>query len=573
MAVSASARLPVNSAFIHATCDRGHSGCWSPTCTCICTVMLHKNFSKISSKSCIRSLRSLPLQFRARLFFSTKNSRSRILQHILVLFALVISAATLFLPRIQSYLFSHSFIGQDTFKKDLLLEDTLEDLVPFREVHVHDSVPVAYQVGQQFIPAGLFDVMQIERGSLAAVLPVTNDNIDKIIGLLDLVFSDYSQISTIGLICKTELLSTLQALLATSTHNAYMDVFSATWREDISEGAAVMEVASKLTTEYVLIMGNEGLTALDQASQRRFLTTPLLLDTISGLCGGQHTGSINSKQTSCVYPDVHQQNASFLLPPFVLPSYLLHGSNFTDAPGPGIWAELGLTLQKGSNFETVVEETNHDADRIWCKKQCLRTGLLIDHLELDECLAQPKSSRVDDTFLDADKSNSLAIILPTVEDLSTFAPAACQLAKKASSLHVLILSPMADETRYQDHSFPWLHDHLSSTICEISYSALHSSENGHANAEAVSFWLRSAKETMSTIIYSISDHHNPIFEAELENHSIHGTNIIRIPLTSLPFCDWIGSLSIAELRRELYTFASPKICVMTFVDRLEDPRD
>lgn len=504
-------------------------------------------FPSAHSKPTIYPRGSLPFNVKIHLISTTRSKRFGPFQRVILILAFVISALTLLLPHSRRYFLWSAAIDQDdTLEKSIAFDGVDKSLTP--DVPQDAAFPVAHD--HSYFPPGFVDVMHFEGGSLAAVLPVTTDTIKRLQQILDPLFSDHSHVSVIGLVCKVELLPTLQALLEPIAGETYMDIISATWQEGSSESSAVMKLASEMATEYILIMSSEGILLLDQDSQTQLLSPPLLLDAVSGFCGGQRKRSTD--RASCVYPGHQPQNATFLLPPFVLPSSRIHGLNFTRNLDTELWMELDVAFGEAYSG-ALVQETGYSVNKIWCQKQCLRNGITLDDSALDECLVASKDAELKQhqpTALDAANSSSLAIILPTVEDLQYFLAAACKFIHYSISVHVLILSPAANEKQQHDNPFPWLHDHLSSNVCEISYSALHSSSNEHANTEAVTFWLKSANETMSTIIFGAPEDSNSFLEAELRNQAIYGTNLIKVPQASLPFCDWIGSLSLSELRRE-----------------------
>ncbi|KAH8116272.1 hypothetical protein DFH11DRAFT_1852900 [Phellopilus nigrolimitatus] len=343
--------------------------------------------------------------------------------------------------------------------------------------------------------------------------------------------------------------------------DTFLDISVVIWAEGFDEGATVLGAAAQAVTEYTLIMGSEGLGDLDEDSRDQLLSHPLLMDLPTGFCGGRFT-KVQS-HTICVSPLPETQSASFLVPPFVLSSSLTRGFNASVGHNPNFWSEFGRTLIHQDGIGAVVQETEKSTDKVWCQAQCQRFGLVVDGTA-PECSTVTDADAPEDQTTHSASSSSLAIILPALSDLESFSPAVCGLIRNGYDAHVLILSHNLDHDTSRDGSFPWLHDQLISNVCEISYSALHSSSNDYANAEAVRFWLKSANELMSVIIYGTYDTMHAsttALEIELERQSGLGTTIIKIPQDDLLYCDWIGSLSLTELRS--WHFPSVELTVIT----------
>ncbi|THH10740.1 hypothetical protein EW145_g1127 [Phellinidium pouzarii] len=395
----------------------------------------------------------------------------------------------------------------------------------------------------------LFDLSSFDSGSLTAILPVTRKSVDRIQQIVEPLMSEQSHVSAITIVCPLELVSILDMVLHRGHMDVFLDISVFIWSEGLSEGAAVLGAASDLVTEYSLIMDSGGLSSLDEDSKDKLVSHPFLLDLPTGFCGGQLNEVSN--HATCVLPHSEPQSASFLVPPFVIPSQLVRGFNSSTAQDSHFWRDFGKTFIHKDGVGAFIQETEKSAAKIWCQTQCQKTGLAIDGLNLEHCSTIIENTDAAENWVFDTALSSLAVILPALKDLDNFSPAVCGLIQRGYDVNVLILSYSLDQTILHDSSFPWLQDHLISSVCEISYSALHPSLNDYANAEAVRFWLQSANESMSVIVYGapgISHARLSAFEVELERQGMLGATIIKIPQDDLRFCDWIGSLSLAELR-------------------------
>ncbi|KAI5124197.1 hypothetical protein M0805_005048 [Coniferiporia weirii] len=399
---------------------------------------------------------------------------------------------------------------------------------------------------------GLVDLPSFDSDSLTAILPVTKYSTDRIQHIIATLVSEQSHVSAIGLVCSLEALPSVDAAIRGGQLDAFLDVSVSIWPEGLGEGAAVMGAAAEGTTEYTLIMDSEGLEKLDEGSQEHLLSQPFLLDLPTGFCGGRLTEAPN--RAVCILPHSESQTASFLVPPFVLPSYLFRGFNSSAGHDTDFWSDFGRIFIGTDGAGAFVQETEKNSDISWCRKQCQKMGLVLDNQALDDCptTTTNDSETPDDRKADPNHSTSLAVILPTLDDLGHFSSAVCRFIQQGYETHVLILSYGPHRTVSRDSPFPWLHDQLVSGVCEIPFSALHSSLNDYANAEAAGFWLQSAGVPMSVVVYGTTGTpftSTSAFEVELGRQSLLGTTVIKIPRDDLPFCDWIGTLSLTELRR------------------------
>ena len=430
--------------------------------------------------------------------------------------------------------------GTSSFQDAVEMQRVVEfDHIPTR-VHASDRLEGLFFGNSEFVDLPFFD-----SASTTAIVPVTSANVDRISDILEPLLMDHSSISALVLVCPSDLLDHLTSVMQDGHPDTYMDISVSTWLEGTAEGWALLNAASQVHTEYLLILGQEGLSGLDDEARNRLLSHPILIDTAYGFCGG----SLDEKTsvTVCATPQAESQGTSFLLPPFVLPSTLVHVWNVSSEDPSDFWMLLGKHIAH-DNVGGIVQESSSPSTVNWCLRTCQEHGLIIDKSSV-ECPVESSLSPVGRLApkLNASASNTLAIILPTLADFESFSSPACRFLESGYDVHVLIRSHNFDHNLTRDTAFPWLHDQLFSDICDISYSALHSATNDHANAEAVSFWLSSLNSTASVIIYGYTEGQSPP-ESELEEAHQLGSVIIALPQGDLPFCDWIASLSLRELR-------------------------
>ncbi|OCB85462.1 hypothetical protein A7U60_g7471 [Sanghuangporus baumii] len=416
---------------------------------------------------------------------------------------------------------------------------------------------------------GASDLPFLDSGSITAVFPVTENSLDEVHEIIELLTSDESSVSAIAIVCPESITPVLHASLLGRHQDTFMDMSVALWPEGLSEGPALMNVASSVSTEYALVVDSAGLGHLHDDSREHLLSHPLLLDLPTGFCGGNSTNV--ERRLFCVVPSSGPQPVSFLFPPFIIPSLLIRGFNATVVSDTDFWPSLGNALAQATGTRALIPESDDDSNGDWCRSLCKKYNLILDGSSRDQCTTPPDSEGTSDHRTDPSQSSSLAIILPILSDLEAFASVACRLSENGYTTHVLILSHDQDHAS-SESSFPWLHDHLISSICNISYSALHTSSNDFANAEAVKFWLDSANELMSVILYGSGGlgHVSELpFTAVLERQSAIGISVVQIPQVDLPYCDWLGSLSLQELRN----WHMPDVQISVITDNRPDSLD
>ena len=423
----------------------------------------------------------------------------------------------------------------------------------------HDKLPAikAVNLGPQpehefRSPTELVDFL--ESGSIAVILPVTEGSLPYLRQKLDPILQDHSSISEVSLLAPLTLFPPISKMLRDGRLDMDIEISVAVWPDGLDEGPATIGTVSSLTSEYVLVLGSGGLADLHEESRDLFVTQPFLLDIPTGLCGAsfQH----GSNHALCVRPFTDTKPVSFVLPPFYMQTTLLRSFNIS-TEGPNFWIELGKHLVQKDGIGAFIRKSDKSSDRVWCHELCEKFNISTEELTQQQC-----SANQDDTAQSTSKSSlidsyAIAMIIPTLDDLRQFSPTACSFARNGYSLNILVFSNDATHATSHDSPFPWIQDHFISGSCELLYSTIHLSSNAFANAEAVDFWLKSSNETASVIVYGVDDYSKG--KAEMIAHTVdeqadNGVTIIKIPQVALPFCSWMGTLSLVELRSKSVNF-------------------
>ena len=394
----------------------------------------------------------------------------------------------------------------------------------------------------------VMDIPYYDAGTVTAIIPVTVTSVKRLRKLLQPLLSDESSVSAITLIYSPEVSEHVDIVIRDEKLKSLLDISSIIRMDSRDEGLDIISAACQSLTEYVLIMDEDGLSGLHEETQSGMLSH-LLADIPMGYCGGNFR--LQNSVSSCLLPLVEPQSASFLLPPFVVPTALIRGFNTSSTLESNFWENFGRSLVRNEGVGVSIQESRHNSDRVWCFTQCQKSGVITDDSFLGQCEAEAGLNTSPGQQLKPENSTSLAIILPNRNDLNKFSSVACRLLQSGYNTHVLILSHDSDHIPSHDSSFPWLHEQLTSNVCKLSYSILHTSSNNFANTEAVDYWIKTANESMSVIIIGKKDiyqYSQDPFNAVLKRYAALGTTVIEIPQQDLPYCDWIGSLTLAELR-------------------------
>lgn len=390
----------------------------------------------------------------------------------------------------------------------------------------------------------------LESGSVAAILPVTETTLPSLRQILDPLLQDHSSISEVTLLCRLELFPPISKMLRDGRLDMDVDIQVVVWPSDLGEGQATIRAVSSLTSEYVLVLESNGLSALHEEARDLFVTQPFLLDMPTGLCGASFLQESN--HTLCVKPFADPKPVSFALPPFFMPTSSLKGFNTSVDGEINFWMQLGRGLLHADGIGAFIRRSDKSHDRVWCHDLCQKLSISTEEPALQQCPSIQDDATQSDDRSNLANSTTIAIIMPTLGDLNQISSTICAFIHKGLNLRVLVLSEAAVPSSTHEKPFPWIQDHFISGDCELLFSTLHLSSNSYANAEAVDFWLGSQNETASVIVYvhEVQERFNSaasMISQAIDMHREKGVTVIKIPQNDLSSCDWMGTLSIAEL--------------------------
>ncbi|KAF9462974.1 hypothetical protein BDZ94DRAFT_1165033 [Collybia nuda] len=378
--------------------------------------------------------------------------------------------------------------------------------------------------------------------SLTAVLPINFHSLSMLEDLLVPFLKSSKNLREIMIICPEKLILQTQGAL----HNT---VSSTVDHPDISLHAllggsdfqsGIVEAISRVATDWILLMDHEGLLQQSDSTVNDLLhppTTPVPF--------GPRGVIISPFNISCILSVDGPEKASYLLPPFLVPTFFTaNGLSYT---GSDIWISLGRRIADSSSDGTggiVINTYGHNVG--WCPTSFTTnttlglqnpvawgSSILVDRLH-DPCLVRKPSANFGVFF----------VFLPTVRDLQLLSPLLCLLQSTGHSVHMFVYDDY-DELRntvgWETHTYIFGECLLTYTIISGHITV---SPNSQAHTTVLD-WL-STSDVRPDIV--IGPSHEVIFDKVVTfyHETLRNATIVRIPKEDFPHCVWMGSLSKIE---------------------------
>ncbi|CAK5267615.1 unnamed protein product [Mycena citricolor] len=197
------------------------------------------------------------------------------------------------------------------------------------------------------------------KSSFTAILPITDRTFSNFEDLLDPFFSLSSCVTDVLIACPESLLPQArlvvrQIVLSSAQDRKHVDMSLYSWNvEQHSSSRIILEAASKMTTDWLLLLDEEGLSGLTGRT-RDMLLCPASLE----LPIGSRGVFAQSGSASCVVPSPDPTATLYLKPPFSIPRALIKKA-YKD------WAELGRAISSPQDgIGGVMRGWEGDGD--WC---------------------------------------------------------------------------------------------------------------------------------------------------------------------------------------------------------------
>ncbi|KAG7093874.1 hypothetical protein E1B28_007513 [Marasmius oreades] len=293
-----------------------------------------------------------------------------------------------------------------------------------------------------------------------------------------------------------------------SSHHAVYSIIPR--RNSDSLVAAVFESLSSSNSDWILVTDERGLEDIDPTSQELLLHPTSLV-----YPKGPRGIRLSSTEFLCLSPSSSIQTASYLVPPFVMPTNVVRGLG----GNPQTWQEFGEIVSKcmfgefgGLVFPLHDSDTRENQD--WCNlNDSGARSSHISNISSNEILVEDIGR--DQPVLSERLTNVFITIFSTLEELRLFAPVICSLQSNGTKVHNLL-----------DTRSGLSYDRMRTGSCVLEFKSLMSVD------------IHSGFDPNSTVLITL---------AEMD-HRIHGATNIHISRKDLPYCSWMASLTEAEWR-------------------------
>ncbi|EPQ56436.1 hypothetical protein GLOTRDRAFT_128380 [Gloeophyllum trabeum ATCC 11539] len=365
---------------------------------------------------------------------------------------------------------------------------------------------------------------RVGANALTAVLPVSTGSLTRLQDtLLDILHAP-SSLREVILATPQELARDVRQVLWELTSNLpgrnYPEVSLHVVKTSSNTVANIVESAVDASTDWLLLLDENELTGTDSLT-RDMLLNPRALPLPHGP-NGQLRGAPN---VSCHSIPWLPQQATFLTPPMVIGSMVL--SRGLGDFSVRTWEDLG-NLVSHSHMDMVGGLLVGRGTS--CSSQISPVpGLAASKQEQEQRLDLPAELG---QVVDSGVSGRFAVILETADDLRLFSNVLCRLQADSRQVHILLF-------RESDGR-----DNHAAFACDLPYDIL--SWSSFDIFPRFAHWLGSSP-TPDVVISSSDNATITTYMREIvENLGSDQPALIRLPRADLPYCDWLGALSLEE---------------------------
>jgi hypothetical protein len=371
----------------------------------------------------------------------------------------------------------------------------------------------------------------IENHSLTAIPPIISHSFEGLEVLLSPFLVPSDTIREVILICPQTILSdarrVLKKIMSYSDIVGHPDLSLIPYTSSSFYNNTITSAVSRVRTEWVLVLDNHGLQGLSNG-QQAYLLSPLSISLPVGPNGFLRFPADSSR----VLAISDFEPAEYLIPPFVVPTHLFPRtfSHLTDSDP---WLAFGLHVGK-IHFEGIggLVLPSDISNINCCERNSHLPSLEITQIEhyLTGISSADNNGRTHKR--PASGSGRFVLVVPHLEDLHAFMPVICRLQSVGHIVSVLLYQALSSDTM-----------HCSSEGCTLQCSTLPHTAPTFLN------WLDSLDASPDVVFaLEIQDFLSVTFTMVLLHEPYRKTTLIRLPRADIPYSDWIGSLSLLELR-------------------------
>ncbi|KAJ7767459.1 hypothetical protein DFH07DRAFT_915684 [Mycena maculata] len=347
----------------------------------------------------------------------------------------------------------------------------------------------------------------IETGSLTAILPVTSSSLPTFRDTLSPFLGSLSCVSKVFVVCPESLLpqsrASIRELMGLVPENLnHPDVSLHPWRDGGDPIAGVLRTAAQASSKWILLLDDAGFDGLSGRT-RDMLLCPMAADLPVGPRGVM--------DDRCVPPSPEMRPASYLLPPFTLPSALIQMSHSD-------WSDLGraISLSRNDRLGGIVRG-HGDPDVNWCNGVC-HSDSPTNHSRLfSGAPFPPTTSR-------RSPPGHFVFLLPNIDDLHLVLHLLCKLDHSGHFLKILLHSDPRPASGVKSRS-----------SCYLEYDTL---SPGRYVYPMIYDWLQRLEREVD-VIFIVDD---PATQSVKNERA----TLVRIPPEDLMHTHWMGSLSLTE---------------------------
>ncbi|KAG1850651.1 hypothetical protein F4604DRAFT_1592745 [Suillus subluteus] len=406
----------------------------------------------------------------------------------------------------------------------------------------HFKSDVSYKVNDILRTPMNLSTPPIENHSLTAILPILSHSFEGLEVLLSPFLVPSDTIREVILICPQIILSdarrVLKKILSYSDTVDHPNLSLLPYTSSSIYNTTLTSAVFRVRTEWVLVLDNHGLQGLS-SGQQAYLLSPLSISLPVGPNGFLRffANSTRILATSDLEP------AEYLIPPFVAPTHLFPRT-FSHLADSDPWLAFGVHVAK-THLEMIGGLVlPSDISNLNCCEQNSR----LPSLEMTQIEHNPTGiiSADNDDRTRKSTSGHFVLVVPQLEDLYAFMPVICRLQSIGHIVSALLYQVSSSDTM-----------HCSSEDCTLQCSTLsHTAPTFHG-------WLDSLDALPDVVLaLDVQDFLSVTFTMVLSHEPYSKTTLIRLPRADIPHSDWIGSLTLLELRN----WNVPEITISVITD-------
>jgi len=392
----------------------------------------------------------------------------------------------------------------------------------------------------------VLQVPPISPDSLTAVLPLTPNSALLLEDTLSSLFMRPNRLREVIVLCPQSLVSQAQMTIKrlSSPVSDIPGLLVHPLVDDLDEQSVILRGISQVSTEWALVLDSLGLTKEDGTTRDLLLNPP-----VNHLPFGPRGFYVSrTGNVSCILQSNTPQPASYLYPPFVIPTSLILVNGTS-------WPALGKRISdsRTDGLGGIVIGGGTTA-RDWCST--IGPAHVMQHsFKFNTSWPMNASTRYAHDFEFNGTSHApqdfgvFGIILPTLDDLYLLNPLACMLYNTGHRLSIFIYHEISTSNGmggYEARGFTSQHCTLHYTVQSGTTTEHLPRPPGHLLAVD---WLQTSKIHPDILLHPNDDDFTAglgIFQRE---EFLRNTVFVRLPQQDFPHTAWMGSLTINEWRR------------------------